>query len=234
MIGTLVNTLAVICGSVAGLFLKKGIPERITDAVMASIGLCTLMIGILGLSDEANTLVVIFSMVLGTALGTLLDLAGRLAALGSALERRVPSQGGTVSPAQGFVTGSLLFCIGSMTITGSLTAGLTGDCSLIYAKSLLDLISSFILAMSLGIGVLFSAAFVLVFQGALVLLAGVLAPVLTAAAIADMTTVGSLLVLALGLNLLHIADLRTTNLLPAVFLSPLITAVAALLSRLFS
>ena len=234
MLGVFVNTLAVIVGSTLGMLCKKGLPERLTSAIMIGIGLCTLYIGISGLGSSSSTLVIIFAVVLGAVIGTLLDIDRALSTMGQRLENRWPRKDNGSAPlAQGFVTASLLFCVGSMTITGSLTSGLTGDHSIIFAKSLLDLISSFILGASLGFGVLLSALFVLVFQGAIVLLASALAPVLTAAAIADMTCAGSLLVIALGLNILDITKIKAANYLPAILISPLITWIAELLGNLF-
>ena len=190
MIGVLVNTITVLIGSLIGLLFKKGIPKRLTDAVMLGIGLCTVYIGISGSLKGENTLILIGSIVLGAIIGTAIDLDKRLNALGELIGRRFKKSGGTVSAAEGFVTASLLFCIGSMTIVGSLTAGLTGDNETIFIKSLLDLVSSLILSVSLGIGVIFSAVFVFVFQGALVLLAQYLAPVLTSSAINEITCAG--------------------------------------------
>lgn len=226
IIGVLVNTLTVLIGSTVGLVLKKGIPERMSSAVMIGIGFCTVYIGIDGMLNGENTLVLIVSIVIGAIIGTGIDLDGKLQALGDWVERRFPQKEGESLPlAQGFVTASLLFCCGSMTIVGSLNAGISGDNELIFTKSLLDLISSSMLAASMGIGVLCAAAFVLVFQGALVLLAGTLAPVLTAAAIAELTCAGSVLILALGLNLIKIGNFKVANYLPALVLAPIFTWV---------
>ena len=228
MIGVLVNTIAVIVGSCVGLLLKKGIPQRLTSAIMLGIGLVTIYIGIDGMLQGENTLVLIISMVLGALVGTLLDLDGKLQALGGWLEGNfsrglVESDTGRISLAQGFVTASLLFCLGSMTIVGSLKAGISGDNEMLFTKSLLDLISSSMLAASLGLGVLLSAVFVLVFQGALVLLASVLAPFLTTAAIAELTCCGSVLILALGLNLIGLAKFKVADYLPALIFVPVLS-----------
>lgn len=224
MIGVLVNTIAVIVGSSVGLLMKRGIPQRLTNAIMLGIGLCTIYIGIDGMLQGKNTLVLIISMVLGALTGTLLDLDGRIQALGDWIEdkltRSEPKSTDQISLAQGFVTASLLFCVGSMTIVGSLNAGISGDNEMLFTKSLLDLISSSMLAASLGIGVLLSAVFVLVFQGSLVLLASVLAPFLTSAAIAELTCCGSVLILALGLNLIGLTKFKVADYLPALIFAP--------------
>ena len=234
MLGVIVNTLTVLLGSTVGLVFKKGIPEKVSRAVMLAIGLCTLYIGISGTLKGENTLVLILSMVFGAVVGTLLDLDGLISRLGGAVERRFSREGGHVSFAEGFVTASLLFCVGAMTIVGSLNAGLRGDNEMLYTKSLLDLISSCMLAVSLGAGVLFSSVFVFVFQGALVLLARVLAPALTDAAVAEITCAGSLLIVGLGLNLLGLTKLKVANYLPAILFAPLFVWLFTLLpSSLF-
>lgn len=232
MTGVIVNTVAVIFGSLVGLLCGKRIPKKLTDAVMLGIGLCTLLIGISGALKGENTIILILSMVLGAIIGTALDLDGAILRLGSALERRFTPAGGRVSVAQGFVTACLLFCIGSMTIVGSLNAGLTGDNEMLYTKSVLDLISSVLLAASLGVGVLYSAAFVLVFQGGIVLLANVLQPILTQAAIRETVCSGSLLILALGLNLLGITKIKVADYLPAIILAPLFCRIIELVPAL--
>lgn len=234
MIGVIVNTVAVLVGSIIGLLCKKGIPARFSSAVMLGIGLCTLYIGISGSLSGENTIVAIFSIVLGAIVGTLIDLDGKLERLGKSLEGRFQKPGSEkVSVSEGFVTASLLFCIGAMTIVGSLNAGLTGDNEMLFTKSVLDFISSIMLSVSLGIGVLCSSVFVLVFQGAIVLLAQFLQPLLNDAAIAELTCVGSLLIIGLGLNLLGITKLKVANYLPAILFAPLITPLANHLLTLF-
>ena len=226
MLGVFVNVATVILGSLIGLLCKKGIPERIEKAVMTAIGLCTVYLGIDGALAGDNVLVLILSMIVGTAIGTLLDLDGGISRLGSWIEKKFQKKSGhAVSVAEGFITASLLFCVGAMTIVGSLNSGLRGDHSLIFTKSLLDLFSSMMLSASLGIGVLCSAVFVLIFQGGLVLLSQVIAPVLTDAAIAEITCAGSLMILALSLNLLGITKIKVANLLPAMLVAPLALAL---------
>ena len=230
MIGVIVNTLAVICGSSVGLIFRRGIPKRLTDAVMIAIGLCTIYIGVSGSLKGQNTLIAIISMVIGAVAGTLIDLDKWLSRLGDnvAEKTRLDKNGGP-SVAEGFVTSSLLFCVGAMTVVGSLNSGLSGDNELIFTKSLLDLISSTMLAASLGVGVLFSAVFIFLFQGAIVLMAQYLAPVLTDSAIAEMTCVGSLMIIALGLNMLGISRFKVANYLPALIIAPIAVWIAGLI-----
>ena len=164
MFGVLVNTATVLIGSLIGLLCKKGIPDRLSSTVMKAIGLCTIAIGISGLLDGENTLVLIISIVLGVLIGELLDLDGRVNRLVERVAGRTAGEGKATQISQGFITACLLFCIGAMTIVGSLDAGLRGDHEMLLTKSLLDFISSIMLSATLGIGVLFSAAFVLLFQ----------------------------------------------------------------------
>lgn len=223
MIGVIVNAAAVIIGSIIGLLFKKGIPRRYTDTVMTGIGLCTVYIGISGTLKGKNTLILIISIVIGSIIGTWIDIDKRVNAFGEWMGKRFKaSSGSSVSIAEGFVTGSLLFCIGAMTIVGSLNAGLSGDNKMLFTKSVLDFISSAMLSVSLGIGVLFSAFFVLTFQGAIVLLAQFLQPVLTSSAIAEITCAGSLMIVALGLNIIGVTRIKVANYLPAIIVAPIL------------
>lgn len=220
MAGVLVNVLTVLLGSGLGLLFRKAIPEKISGGVMTALGLCTVLIGVDGMINGANVLLIIFSMVLGAIVGFLLNIDGGITWLGNWVEHRFSRKGGDGSLAQGFVTASLVFCVGAMTVVGSLNSGISGDHTLIYTKSLLDLCSSMMLAVSLGFGVMLSALFVLVFQGSLVLLARVLQPILTEGAVDALVCVGSLMILALGLNLMGVAKLKVANYLPALIFAP--------------
>ena len=231
MLGVLVNVLTVTVGSCLGLLLKRGIPKKVSGAAMSAIGLCTLLIGMDGALDGGNVLVAIVSLVGGVIIGTLLNIDGNLQKLGERLENTM-GKGGEGSIARGFVTASLLFCVGAMTIVGSLESGLTGDHSLIFTKSALDFVSSMMLASTLGVGVLLAGGFVLVVQGGLVLLSGVLAPVLSEAVITEITCVGSLMIVGLGLNLLNITKLKVADFLPALLLAPLVSRLGQWLGEL--
>ena len=222
MLGVLVNVGTVLIGSLVGLFLKRGLPEKVTEALMIGIGLCTVFIGISGALEGENTLVLILSMAIGTVIGTLLDIDKQLNRLAAYVEARFKQKEGQVTVAEGFVTASLLFCVGAMTIVGSLQAGLTGDCEMLFTKATLDLVSSCVLAASLGIGVLLADIFVLVFQGGIVLLAGLVAPFLTDYAIGEMTCAGSVLIIALGLNLIGVTKIKVANYLPVIFIPPIL------------
>ena len=222
MIGVFVNVATVLLGSAVGLLFRKGIPERISKALMLAIGLCTLYIGIDGALEGSMTIVLILSMVFGTLIGTLIDIDDKINRIGLFIEKKMKRGDANSNIAEGFMTASLLFCVGAMTIVGSLNAGLTGDNTLLFTKSILDLISACLLASTLGVGVMFAAIFVLVVQGGLVLLAGLLQNVLTdQALIAEITCAGSVMIIALGLNLLGITKLKVANFLPALLLVPL-------------
>lgn len=216
MLGTIVNALAAVAGGLAGTLLRKGIPERFSELVQKALALCVLLIGIQGSIQGSNALIAILSMVAGAVLGSWADLDRQVTRLGDWVQHRLSRSGGRV--AEGFVTASLLFCVGSMAVVGSLQSGLTGDHSTIYTKSLLDLVSAVVLGSTLGLGVCLSAVFILVYQGSIVLLAQWAAPILSEYAVGEMNCVGSLLIVALGLNMLGLTKIKVANLLPAMFL----------------
>lgn len=229
LLGVLVNTGAVILGSLLGLLFRKGIPQRVSSAVMIGLGLCAVYIGIDGALEGENVLIVIASMVLGGIVGTLLDIDGGINRLGKWVETRFQHrEGENTSAAQGFVTASLLFCAGAMTINGAIEAGVQGDDTIFFTKATLDFFSSIMLSAGLGIGVMLSAAFVLVFQGLLVLLAGVIAPVLTPFAVAEMTCTGSLIMIAIGTNLMGVSKIKVADYLPGILFAPVICMIVNL------
>ena len=219
MTGTVVNAVTVIIGSLIGLLLKKGIPERFSDSIMKAVALCVIYIGIDGCLKGENTLIAIISMAVGALIGELLRLDDGLNKLGQKLESKFSKDtSGENSIARGFVTASLLFCVGAMAIVGSLVSGINGNHEILFSKSLLDFISSIIFTASMGIGVMFSAVAVFVYQGIITVLAQFVGPYLSDAVIADMTCTGSILIIALGLNMLGITKLKVMNYVPAVFL----------------
>ena len=228
MIGVIVNVITVVIGSSIGLLFKKGIPEKVSKAAMTGLGACTLYIGISGSLAGENPLIAIASVVLGAIVGTLLNIDGAINHLAEKVETRFQKKGTQGSIAEGIISATLLFCVGSMTVTGSIQAGLTGDHSLLITKAMLDLVSSMMLASSLGVGVLLSAVAVLIIQGGLVLLAGVIAPLLSTGAINEMTCAGSILIMMIGTNLMGITKIKVADYLPAILFAPIIYNLIAL------
>lgn len=232
LFGVIVNVITVFFGSLVGLLFRKGIPERVSRAAMIGLGGCTLYIGISGSLCGENVLIVIASVVLGAIAGTLLDIDGAINKLAKRVEEKFKKEGKGVSLAEGLVTATLLFCVGSMTVTGSIQAGLTGDNSVLITKAMLDLVSSMMLASSLGFGVMLAAVSVLVIQGGLVLLAGLLAPFMSTGAINEMTCVGSILIIMIGTNLMGISKIKVADFLPAIVFAPIIYNIVSFVSSL--
>ena len=222
MLGVLVNVMTVILGSLIGLRFKKGIPQRVSNAAMTGLGACTLYIGITGSLSGENVLILIASVVLGSIVGTLLNIDAGINRLAEKVESGFRKDGSEISLAEGMISATLLFCVGSMTVTGSIQAGLTGDNSVLITKAMLDLVSSMMLASSLGVGVLLSAIAVFVIQGGLVLLAGLLAPLMSPGAINEMTCAGSILIIMIGTNLMGITKIKVADYLPAILFAPVI------------
>ena len=218
MLGVIVNVATVILGSLIGVLLKKGIPERIAKSLTVAVALAAAYIGIDGMLSGENTLILIISMVLGAFIGTLLDLDRRIKNLGQKIENNFKGENKDMQIAEGFVSATLLFCVGSMTVVGALQSGLSGNHEMQFTKAILDLISSVVLASTLGWGVMLAAGSVFFIQGAIVLLAKFIEPFLNDYAINEMTCVGSVLILALAFNLLGITKIKLMNFLPAIFI----------------
>ena len=222
MRGTLVNVVAVLVGSGIGLAIGNRLSERLQRIIMTGLGLSTLLIGVQMALKVQNVLVVIASMVIGGVMGELLGIESGLEHAGEWLKARARSRSGTF--VAGYVTASLVFCVGPMTLLGSIQEGLTGNPEIIYTKSMLDGAASVAFASSLGIGVSFAAVTVLVFQGALTLLGAQLAFLLRPEILNELTATGGLLILAIGLLLLDVKRIRVANLLPALVVVVLLTA----------
>lgn len=219
MIGTIVNSIIVIIGCLIGFIVKGRLKQNISSTIMSGLGLCVLYIGISGALKGEDTLLMIICIVVGALIGELIDIDSLLNRLGEIVEKKVnKGSKNNLSIAEGFVTASLLFCVGAMAIVGSLESGLRGNHDTLFAKSILDGVTSIILTSTLGLGVIFSAATIFIYQGAITLGAGMLGNVLSEAVINNMTGVGSLLIIGLGLNVLGITKIKVANLLPAVIL----------------
>lgn len=225
MLGTIVNVVAIVAGGLVGVLLKGGVSAKIGDTVMKGLALCVFLVGIMNALKVNNLLLVIIAMVLGGLVGEWLDIDQKLKAFGDGLAAKLKGRGGKVS--EGFVTGSLLYCVGAMAIVGSLESGLSGNHQTLYAKSVLDGVVAIIFASTLGIGIVLSAFSVLLYQGSLTLAAAYLQPLLSEATKADMTCLGGLLIIGIGLNMLEQHNIKVANLLPAVFI-PLLYQIVLL------
>jgi len=223
MLGTMVNALAIIGGCLVGLIVKGRLTEKISTTIMNGLALCVLYIGISGALKGQDTLQLIICIALGALVGEIIDIDKRLNNLGDMIEKKINGKKKNkteekISISEGFVTSSLLFCVGAMAVVGSLESGLQGNHTTLFAKSILDGISSIIFTSSLGIGVILSSIAVLVYQGTITLLAGGLSAILTDTVISNMSAVGSLLIVGLGLNMLGASKIKVANLLPAIFI----------------
>ena len=213
-LGTIINVLAVILGSFLGLCLKSRIPPKIHQRVFQGIGLATLLIGLQMALKVENLILLIFSILFGAIVGEALDLEKRLDTLAEILKKKLKSQSSSFT--QGLITAFLIFCIGSLTILGALDEGIRGDHTLLLAKSTLDGFTSIALAATYGLGVMFSVIPMLIYQGTITLLARQFQNLFTPILINQLTAVGGILILGLGLNLLEIKQIKVTNMLPAL------------------
>ena len=231
LLGALVNTGTVILGSLIGLLLRKGISKRIADSVMLAMSLCVAWIGITGAIKGKNTIVIILSVLVGALIGEAVDIDRYVNKFGKKLESKVCKGNGNVS--RGFVSATLLFCVGSMTILGALESGLTGSHTTQYAKALLDFVSSIIYASMFGVGVVFAAGAVLVIQGSITLAATWLEPLLSASGICEMTAVGSIFIIGLALNMMGVTKFKLMNYIPAIFLPIALCPIYDYITELF-
>ena len=216
MLGTIVNVVAIIIGTFLGMFLKKGIKDKYKNTIMDGIGLSVGIIGISGAIETNNIILVIISIVIGSIIGEIIDIDLRLDNLGHEMEEKFGK--GDSNFSKGFVTASLIYLIGAMAVVGSLESGLTGNHETLFAKSILDGVLSVILGSTLGIGVAFSVIPVIIYQGAITLLASSVKGLLTPIAVTEMSAVGGILILAIGINQLGIKKIKVANMLPAIFI----------------
>ena len=213
--GALVNFITVVAGTLVGLVAGKFLNERIRAATMSAVALITIGIAVPGLMNSTKPLVPILSLVIGTVIGEALDIDRAVNRLGDNLQEKFKGKGKIT---EGFVTGTLVFAVGAMTIMGSLDSGLKNDHTILIAKSVIDGISSIIFASTMGIGVAFAGVSVFVIEGGISLLASLVAPLLTEVVINEITFVGSLLILGISFNLLGVTKLKLLNMMPAMFL----------------
>jgi len=226
VLGTIVNALAIVVGSFIGLLFRGGIPNKYNETVMKSIALAVVLIGMMGAFKTQDMMLVIISLAVGSILGEFLRIEDNLDRLGTWLEKKIGKKEGGV--AKGFVAASLLFCVGSMAIVGALEGGLTGNHQTLFAKSILDGITSIIFTSTMGIGVMFSAVIVFLYQGFIAITASFMKDFLTEEVIREMSAIGGLLIMAIGFNILEFKRIKVGNMLPAVFI-PLIYYMGKLL-----
>lgn len=252
-LGTIVNFFVVLIAGILGSLLKKGIPERIKDSIMSAMAVCVIYIGIDGALEAAppvpggsflsgglvKILVMIISLGLGTLFGELIDIDKWVSRLGDFLETKLSPKKDALSDtdnnsakgnfSRGFVSCSILFCVGAMAVNGSMADSL-GEPDILLAKSVIDGIVCFVMATSLGIGCAFSAFFVLLYQGALTLLGLGLAAVLPAATITYMSVTGSLVILLIGTNMIGMTKVKTANMIPTIFMPILVAPLFSLIA----
>lgn len=216
MLGTLVNTLSIIAGSLIGLLCKGNIPERYSRTLLHAIGLSVILIGLKTALRTEALLIVILSLAIGSYIGEWLGIEDRLDRFGRWIGSRISKDSKSIS--KGFVHASLLFCVGAMAIIGSLESGLSGNHQTLFAKSILDGITSILFSSTMGIGVLFSAVSVFLYQGVITVTASVIKPYLLPEVISQMSAIGGLLIMAIGLGMLEIQKIKIGNMLPAIFI----------------
>ena len=234
MLGVIVNSIAIIAGGIVGLIINKGIPERLNKTIMDGIALVVMYMGISGALKGDNALYVIISICVGGFIGELIDLDKLLNKLGEYIEEKLTKKNKEDkyneknSLSRGFVSASLLFCVGAMAVVGALNSGLFGNNDTLFAKSALDGVSSFLFSLTMGIGVLLSAVAVFLYEGIIACGAFLLKGVLSTAVITEMNAVGSLLILALGINMILKANIKVANLLPSMFV-PIIFGIIGMI-----
>ncbi len=239
MFAVFVNMALVLVGSAVGLLLKNRFSERMGQAVMKGLGLCTVGIGMSSLLGGKDTLCTIICVALGTILGEWLNIEKGMDDLGELLRRKLIKGEGNSRFVEGFVNATVLYCVGAMSINGAIAAGINADYSILISKSVMDMVSSITFAAAMGIGVPFAVIPILLYEGGLTLLAGVVGPYLSAAVITEMSAVGGAIIVGIGLNLLGASKegIRVSNMLPAIFLPiayvPLANWVATVAAGLF-
>ncbi|MDR2006016.1 MAG: DUF554 domain-containing protein [Acidaminococcales bacterium] len=226
MRGTIINAASIIGGGMLGLLLKRGIPESYQQTVMRGIGLAIIVIGA-QMALQGNMLIVISSVAIGGLAGEFLALDRLLAAAGEWLSKMMPNQGSAEKQAlgKGFITATLVYCVGSMSVVGSVQDGLTGKADILLVKAMLDGITAVFFASALGAGVLFSALPVFLYQGAITVMAGFMSGFLPQEVIAEMSAAGGVLIMGIAFTMLGVCEIKIANLLPALFFAAIIAAV---------
>ena len=235
MPGVLFNCAAVIVGAIIGTLCGNRIPKKLTDAIMSCIALVTMIIGVQSAIGTSDIMIVMICLSLGTVVGVALRLDDRMNGAAAYLKDRLSSTPfGKGRFAEGFVTTSLLFCIGAMAVVGSIQAGLEHNYKILYAKSAIDFISAIVYSAALGPGVLFSAVSILVIQGSIALLAGIVSPLLGPQVVAEMSAVGGAMFIGMGLNLLNATPerIKIGDMLPGILLPIIYFPIVDLISKI--
>jgi len=248
-LGTIVNVIAVLAGAAIGMIIKGGLPQRFEKTILGAIGLATFFIGITGalsgmlVIDESHsvssqhTMLMIISLVVGAFLGELINIEKRLDTFGEWCKKRFKFIGGKVGSisndtfVEGFVSSALLFCVGAMAIVGALEDGLSANATTLYAKSILDGVAAMIFSASLGVGVFFSVIPLAIYQGSITLMAKFIKPYLSDMVISQMSFVGSILIFAIGFNLIFGKKIKVGNMLPAMFMPILIDGIVQIAKK---
>lgn len=216
MLGTIVNSLAIVVGGLIGFFFKNIIPEKLSDSLLKASAMAVIAVGIkLSLVGEDLTLLIV-ALIIGTLIGELVNIEGKLDNLGAFVESKFKNKESNIT--QGFVSCTLVYCVGSMAIVGSIQSGLTGNHEILFSKAVLDGIISISMAVSMGIGVVFSSISVFLYQGSITILAQFLQSVLSDVVVGEMTAIGGVMIMAIGLNFLEIKRIKVGNMIPAVFI----------------
>jgi len=215
MLGTIVNVFAIIIGSILGILIKSRFPEKLNKIIFQVIGLFTITLGITMAIKTNNFLIVAFSLIIGSVIGEILDIEKYLERITEKLKNKIKNSSDKFS--EGFITATLIYCIGPMAILGSIEEGLGNAPNLLFAKSVLDGVASIALSSALGIGVMFSAIPLLLYQGSITLFASYVSNYLSDALVIELSAVGGILLLGLGMNIAEIKKFKVVNMLPSLF-----------------
>lgn len=226
-LGTVANCIAIVIGGILGTIIKKGLPEKWQETMMNGIAFCIVIIGIQMALKTTNIVITIFSLVIGSVLGEILDIEGGMSNLGKWIGAKVTkNESASAAIAKGFVNASILYCTGAMAIVGSIQDGLAGDSATLFAKATIDGLISLIMAANLGIGVALSALSVGIYQGGITLMAGLIESYISQVILAELTAAGGIMIMAIGSNMLNITKVRIGNFLPGII-------VAVVLAKFF-
>ena len=229
--GVIINVIAIVIGTMIGLFLKRGMSEKMSSHIMQGLALITFIIGLKGALVDQDMILLIVSISLGGYLGEMMQLEENIRKFAEWVQDKLSKEGAQNQLAEGFVSAVLIFCVGAMAVMGSLEAGLRNNHGILITKALIDGFASIILTTTKGAGVMLSALAILLYEGGIMLLAQFVAPYLSESIVYAMSAVGSLLLVALGLNLLELTKIKVMNFLPAMFLPIVLIPLLSLIRR---